>query len=171
MARANRLSRKTSQRWHLEDHLARAAPGLAKSNGGAADLVYILLAKVNQLKRMNCYGEARSLLNRVQNELTGGKSADRSLAPLSAHVSHEQLVVDLLSAVTAGAGEGQLRGWGQDMVNRAGQCLAASAGGQEQAPAPPVVEQVTLHGRAKGQRLDGKDIIHGFKSERATGTA
>ena len=54
------------------------AAGLNKSNGGAADLVYILRAKTNQLKKMGCYTEARSLLNRVQNELGGGKSGDRS---------------------------------------------------------------------------------------------
>jgi len=133
MARSVRLSRKTSQRWHLEDHLARAAPGLSKSNGGAADLVYILLAKTNQLKKMGCFSEARGLLGRVQAELGGGKSGDRALQQLPVHVGYEQLVVDLLEA-----GEEGRRS--QDLVNRAGQCLSLTPHNQDQFPAPPVVE-------------------------------
>jgi len=87
-----RFARKTFSRWMLEtDQLNR--PNLVP------DMVFIYLAKVNQLKKLKRWSEARSMLERGQQELRMGAKNERFPPWLGSHMEGEMLLIEQLAAV------------------------------------------------------------------------
>jgi len=102
-----RGARKTSSRWMLEtEQLNR--PNMVP------DLIFILLAKVNQLKVMKRWSEARLMLDKAQQELRGGMKGERFPPWLGGHMEGEHLLLEQLATVdqaedvTAMPGQAQL---------------------------------------------------------------
>jgi len=131
-----RSAKKTSSRWMLEtEQLNR--------NNLVPDLIFILLAKVNQLKKMKRWPEATLLLERAQQELRGGMKNERFPPWLGSHIEGEHLLleqlaaVDRCEAVAAGAGQTQLLP--EELLSRTAGCLSV-----EPPPTPALVESSLL---------------------------
>ena len=86
-----RMARKISSRWMLEtEQLNR--------NNIVPDLIFILLAKVQQLKKMKRLPEARLLLQKAQNELMKGPSKNERFPPwLGSHIDGEHLLLEQIA--------------------------------------------------------------------------
>eukprot|EP00092_Neocalanus_flemingeri_P017763 GFUD01019220.1.p1 GENE.GFUD01019220.1~~GFUD01019220.1.p1 ORF type:complete len:1019 (+),score=355.36 GFUD01019220.1:70-3057(+) len=131
-----RGARKTSSRWMLEtEQLNR--PNLVP------DLIFILLAKVNQLKKMKRWSEARLMLDKAQQELRGGLKNERFPPWLGGHMEGEHLLLEHLAAVdkdeTVSAVPGQTQLSPDELLSRTASWLSV-----EPPPTPALVESSLL---------------------------
>jgi len=131
-----RGARKTSSRWLLEtDQLNRS--------NMVPDLIFILLAKANQLKKMKRWSEARLTLDKAQQELRGSLKNERFPPWLGGHIDGEQLLLEQLSNVvmddagSAVAGLNKLSP--EELLSRTAVCLSGDA-----PPTPSLVESSLL---------------------------